>query len=83
MSITVIQDGLFKYFNLRVAENSGYSVEEIKNWGPNEFAKTIHPEDREFVTEQARKKQAGDPNVVHQYIYRSIRKDGKINWIEV
>ncbi|MFX1365971.1 MAG: PAS domain S-box protein [Promethearchaeota archaeon] len=83
LGITMIQDGIYKYFNNRVNEISGYSAEDIKSWAPNEFAKTIYPEDREFVMTQARKKQTDDPNVVNQYSHRIIRKDGEIRWLEI
>ncbi|NVM35616.1 MAG: PAS domain S-box protein [Candidatus Lokiarchaeota archaeon] len=83
MGISVIQDGVFKYFNERTAEVNGYSVEEIKNWKSNEFAKIIHPEDREFVMEQANKKQKGDTNVINQYQFRIIKKNGEIRWLEI
>ncbi|MFW9989614.1 MAG: PAS domain S-box protein [Candidatus Odinarchaeota archaeon] len=83
MGIMILQDGLLKYFNDRVTETTGYSVEEIESWVPNEFAKTLHPEDREFVMEQAQKKQAGDPDVINQYQYRIITKDGVIKWLEI
>ncbi|MFX1376827.1 MAG: PAS domain S-box protein [Promethearchaeota archaeon] len=82
VGIVVIQDGVFKYFNDKIVEINGYSPEEIKSWAPNEFAKVFHPEDREFVMEQAHKKQTGDPDVVKQYIYRAIRKDGEVRWLE-
>jgi len=82
MSIMVLQDGLLKYFNERLPKRIGYSTEEIKNWGPNEFEKIIHPEDRNFVMEQARKKQEGNENIINNYKYRSIRKDGEIRWVE-
>lgn len=83
MGITVVQDGLFKYFNNRVIETTGYSAEEIKSWSPNEFAKTIHLEDRDFVIEQARKKQKGESDVVYHYQFRLITKDGDIRWIDL
>lgn len=82
MNIIIMQDGVHKYFNERVSKTNGYSSEEIKNWKRGEFRKLIHPDDREFVMEQARKKQAGEKDVVHQYKYRLIRKDGEIRWIE-
>ncbi len=82
MSIMVIQDGVFKYFNERLPKRLGYSAEEIKNWGPYEFAKVIHPDDKHFVLDQARKKQSGEEDVINNYIYRSIRKDGTIGWVE-
>ncbi len=83
VGIIIIQDGLFKYFNDRLTKTTGYSAEEIKRWTPNEFAKTIYPEDREFIMEMARKKQAGDPEVPYQYSYRAIRKNGEVYWVEV
>ena len=83
IGIMIIQDGVFKYFNDRVVETTGYSAEEMKSWAPNEFSKIVHPEDREFVLEQARKKQVGDPDVVNQYTYRIIRRNGEIRWREI
>ena len=83
VGISVIQDGVIKYFNERTAEVNGYSVDEIKNWKPNEFGKIIHPEDREFVMEQARKKQKGDTDVINQYPFRIIQKSGEIRWLEI
>ncbi|MFX0029640.1 MAG: PAS domain S-box protein [Candidatus Hermodarchaeota archaeon] len=83
MGIAVIQDGVYKYFNERITEVNGYSMDDIKNWKPNEFAKIIHPDDREFVMEQAAKKQAGNTDVVNHYQFRIIRKDKKVRWLEI
>ncbi|MHA2130096.1 MAG: PAS domain S-box protein, partial [Promethearchaeota archaeon] len=80
MGIIVLQEGVFKYFNKRAAEINGYSIEEIQNWKPNEFSKLIHPDDIEFVMDQARKKQAGDPDVINHHQYRIIKKNGDIIW---
>ncbi|MFX1371826.1 MAG: PAS domain S-box protein [Promethearchaeota archaeon] len=83
MGIAILQDGVFRYFNEKFIEINGYSAEEIKSWAPNEFSKFIHTEDRAFVMEQARKKQVGNPDVLNQYKFRIIRKDGKIRWVEI
>ncbi len=82
MSIIIIQDGILKYFNERFPKVNGYSPEEMKSWKPYEFAKLIHPDDRDFVTDQARKKEIGEKGVIEQYKYRIIRKDGEIRWLE-
>ncbi|MFX1322659.1 MAG: PAS domain S-box protein [Promethearchaeota archaeon] len=82
MSIIIIQDGIFQYFNERLPKVNGYSPEEIKNWKPYEFAKLIHPDDRDFVMDQAKKKESGKKSVIEQYKYRMIRKDGEIRWLE-
>ncbi|MFX0002146.1 MAG: PAS domain S-box protein [Candidatus Hodarchaeota archaeon] len=83
MGIIILQDGVFKYFNDRISEMNGYSVEEMTNWAPHEFGKAIYYKDREFVMEQARKKQAGDSDVVNHYRYRTLRKNGEIRWMEI
>ncbi|MFW9988297.1 MAG: PAS domain S-box protein [Candidatus Odinarchaeota archaeon] len=82
LGITILQDGKIKYVNKKVAETSGYSIEEIKGWHPNEHLEVVHPEDREFITEQALKKQIADPDAIDNYIYRIIKKDGTIGWRE-
>ncbi|MBY8984246.1 MAG: PAS domain S-box protein [Candidatus Lokiarchaeota archaeon] len=82
MGIIVIQDGIFKYFNEQAIKLNGYSIEEIKKWKPYEFAKLIHPDDREFVMEQAKKKEEGKKDVIQHHKYRIITKSGNIRWIE-
>lgn len=82
MSIYIIQDGLFKYRNQRATDVSGYSEDDIKNWSSYEYAKIIHPEDREYVLEQSRKKQEGEPDVINRYKFRIIKKSGEIAWID-
>ncbi len=82
MSIIIVQDGILKYFNERLPKVNGYSPEEIKSWKPYEFAKLIHPDDRDFVMDQARKKEIGEKGIIEQYKYRIIRKDGEIRWLE-
>ncbi|MFX0005977.1 MAG: PAS domain S-box protein [Candidatus Hermodarchaeota archaeon] len=83
MGISVIQNGVFKYFNERVCEINGYSKEEMKNWVPNEFSKIVHPDDKEFVMEQAFKKQAGDEEVINQYSFNIVKKNGDVRRLEI
>jgi PAS domain S-box-containing protein len=82
MSIYIIQDGLFKYRNQRATDVSEYSQEDIKDWKPYEYGKIIHPEDREHVLEQSRKKQEGEADIIKRYKYRIIKKSGEIAWID-
>ncbi len=82
MGIIILQDGVFKYFNKQAAKMNGYSMKEIQNWKPYEFQKLIYPDDREFVMEQARKKQLGDPDVVTNYQYRVVKKNGEVIWVD-
>lgn len=82
VSIGILQDGVIKYVNPTVSELIGYSSEEMMKWQPDGFAKLVHPEDRTFVMEQARKKQTGEKDVVTHYSYRIITKTGEIKWID-
>ena len=82
MSIYIIQDGILMYRNQRATDVSGYNREDIKDWSPYEYAKLIHPDDREFVLEQSRKKQEGDTDVINRHQYRLIKKSGEIVWID-
>jgi PAS domain S-box-containing protein len=84
MSISIVQGNVFVYSNQANAELFGYSIQEILNWEPKEYAKIIHPEDRSFVMEQSQKKQRGDTEgVVTHYQYRLITKSQKIKWIDL
>jgi len=42
----------------------------------------IHPEDREFVREQATKKQMGIKDVITKYQYRGLTKSGETIWVQ-
>ena len=82
LGITILQDGLVKYVNDACTSITGYPPEEMMNWAPDEFGKYIHPQDRSFVMEQARKKQLGQDDVIKHYSYRIITKTGETKWIE-
>ena len=48
VGIYLIQNGVFKYVNLKLSEFFGYSVEELIGRNPLDF---IYPADREVVGE--------------------------------
>ncbi|MHA2335270.1 MAG: PAS domain S-box protein [Candidatus Hodarchaeales archaeon] len=83
LGIAILQDGVIKYVNEALAVGIlGYSIEKMLDWAPNEFAKVIHSEDRKFAVEQAKKKQAGEEDVVVHYQYRVVTKSGQIKWVD-
>jgi PAS domain S-box-containing protein len=86
LSVVIIQEGRAVHFNQAARDLFEFSQEEIDSWGdvsrggPEE---RWHPDDREFVLDQMRKKQAGETEgVVPNYSYRIITTTGKIRWIE-
>lgn len=79
VGIYLIQDGVFKYVNPRLAEIFGYSVEEIVDkLGPSDLT---YPEDRHIVKENIRKRIEGKVKSIH-YVFRGLRKDGKFIWVK-
>ncbi len=82
IGIAIVQDNVVKYLNEQFAEILGYSIEEILKWTPNEFLKTAHPDDREFISDQATKKQEGSKDYLPHYEFRSIKKTGEVIWID-
>ncbi|MFX0186207.1 MAG: PAS domain S-box protein [Candidatus Hodarchaeota archaeon] len=82
LGICIQQDDRIKYINQRLADLVGYTIEELKSWQPREYAKVIHPDDREYAIEQGRKKQLGSNNVDTNYQFRLIKSTGEIIWVD-
>jgi PAS domain S-box-containing protein len=82
LGLSILQDGEIRYVNQAVADVNGYSLEELACFGFEDFARLIHPDDLPFVLEEARKKQAQDPDARQRYDYRLITKAGKVKWLE-
>ena len=81
MGVGIVQDGVWQYMNEAGAAVFGYSAEEMLSWTPEEVSKIIHPDDRAFVMEQGRKKQAGDKDVRMSYEWRAVTREGEIRWV--
>ena len=82
IGIGIVQDDIIKYVNKGLADMFGYSVEEMTKWPSLKFQKTIHPDDRDFVLEQVRKKQLGLEDYLREYQFRGVKKTGEIIWID-
>ncbi|MCE5300753.1 MAG: PAS domain S-box protein [Spirochaetia bacterium] len=83
IGILIIQDNVIRYVNKGFIVMSGYSPEDFYSMGAGGFAKIIHPDDRGFVIQQAKKKQAGDPDALLSYQVRALKKDGTFKWATV
>lgn len=78
--INVHQNGIFQYVNQRLVDMLGYdSAGEII--GRN-FWEVIHPADRDMVKKRGIKRQKISFSPA-QYIFRALRKDGSIIWVEL
>jgi PAS domain S-box-containing protein len=80
--IAIIQDDVIKYANQAFSRLSEYSMDEVLNWGLDEYARMFHPDDRNFILEQSHKEQQGNTDVVNRFNYRFYTKSGKMKWVE-
>ena len=82
LGIGILQENRFIYVNHKFANIGGYTIEEVKNWDPKEYLKTVHPEDKDFVIERARKRLLGIGTEFTQYECRIFKKNGEIRWVD-
>jgi len=80
VGVNIIQDGIFKYVNLKFAEIFGYSVAECLN--NIQFRQLVHPEDLGIVQENIRKRVSGESKSVY-YAFRGIKKSGETIHVEI
>ena len=75
VGVYLIQDGIFKYVNTRLAEINGYTVEElIDKKGPKDL---VFPQDWPMVEENIRKRVSGEVESLH-FEFREITKDNRV-----
>lgn len=80
VGIYIIQDGVFRYVNPKLAEIFGYAEEElIDKLGPEQL---VFEEDWPQVKENIRKRMENEIESIH-YTFRGITKDRKVIEIEV
>lgn len=80
--LLIIQDSRVVFANPAIAAISGYSIEELLAFSPQQLAECVHPEDREWVVRRMEDRQAGRP-VPSRYAFRLVRKDGDVRWVEI
>jgi PAS domain S-box-containing protein len=79
VGVYLIQDGVFKFVNPRLAEIFGYQREEITG---NAIELLIAPESRSTVIENIRKRVTGKEEALH-YAFTGQKKDGTKIQVEV
>ena len=83
MGILILQNDGLVYMNEQFSEFFGYTKEQMSDWTIDDFPKCVHPDDLQFVVEQARKKQAGHKDIVDNYEFKGIKKSGEVIWLNV
>lgn len=83
MGVLVVARGFrIVYANPLMSEITGYSVDELLSLPPEKVQALVHPQDRELVWGRFGRRLAGE-DVPPHYEYCSIRKDGKVRWLEM
>ncbi len=80
--LAIIQDMRYVFCNAEFSEMTGYTVEELLSFSPEEMGRMIHPEDRDSIRARYQDRLAGK-QVPSHYEYRGIRKNGTELWLEV
>ena len=80
VGIYIIQDGIFKYVNPKLAEIFGYTVDELQNkMGPVDLT---FPVDRKVVYDNMLARLKGEVDSI-EYSFRGYKKDNSFNYVEV
>jgi PAS domain S-box-containing protein len=80
VGVYIMVDEKYVYVNPRFAEIFGYAQNELID--VNSIETVIHPDDRELVIENVRRRASGEKESVH-YEVKGIRKDGTTIWAEI
>jgi PAS domain S-box-containing protein len=80
--IVILQDMKIVYANPAFAHITGYKVEEILAFSQKEVGNLIHPDDKELVWGNFRKKFAGQ-YIPESYHFKVISKDGNTKVLEL
>jgi len=80
--LALFQDGRIQFANPRLAEMTGFTVQELQAMDAEEVSRLVHPQDRAMVVERLRQRQAGK-RAGEQYAVRFLRKDGELRWTEL
>ena len=78
-AIFIVQDGAIQFWNPKTEDLSGYPAGELARLP---FATVIHPDDREMVVENHRRRLRGE-KLPTTYSFRIIRKDGQVRWVQL
>lgn len=78
-TISVAQDGMIKFVNLKATELTGYTGDELTSTPFSEF---IHQDDREMVLEHQLKRLRGE-DLPHIYSFRIVDKGGNEKYVEI
>ncbi len=78
----VLQGGRIIYANEAISRISGYANAELLQMDLAQMGAVVHPDDRDWVLAGMAKIMSGEEDA-HHLMFRFIRKDGSIRWVEI
>jgi PAS domain S-box-containing protein len=83
VGVCVVQDDRVVFANKAYCDIFEMSVDEMLALDTGGYVNLVHPDDRQFLLTQARKKQAGDADIVPSYTWRALTATGQVRWVEI
>jgi two-component system, cell cycle sensor histidine kinase and response regulator CckA len=80
--LAIMQDQRIVFCNKKFSEMSGYSIQELLAFTPDQNVAMVHPKDRTVLDEHVRNCQEGK-SVLPSLEYRVMKKGGGETWLEV
>ena len=81
-AIIIIQDSKIVYTNKSFSRISGYSIEELLSFTPNETVNLVHPDDQKMIWGNLRKRMDG-LDIPPHYQFKGISKDGNTKILDL
>ncbi len=81
-SIIIFQGLKIIFANSAASNTFGYTVEELHTFGPVQLRGLVHPDKRELVWRNLKKRSAGE-NIPPHYQFKCLTKDGKTKTLEL
>jgi len=82
LGIIILQDDRFKYVNQAAADIFDSTADKLTSLPVGRYIDMIHPESRDFISKQARKKQSGEIDVAINYEWKALTSEGSTKWVE-
>jgi len=80
--LVIFQEGKTVFANQAMARIAGYTIDEMLAMSAEQVRNFVHPEDREIVWQNQRRRLAGE-SVPDHYEMRGVRKDGLVCWLDL
>jgi PAS domain S-box-containing protein len=80
--LVILQDFRIIYANDKIAEITGYTIDELLSFHQDVVKSLVHPDDQKLVWGSMQARLKGE-NIAPNYEFRGIRKDGSTYWLEI